>query len=113
YNREIFFSCEESLFELSEDELSKNSSEAIFSIAQENATNDLKYGNGLSEWKFFRSGEFICLEILSNTNYNLEEAGKGRGEENIILRLNEIGGKMENLGNNQKFHVIYYFTQNT
>ena len=54
YDREINFFCEEALYDITENRFSNKLIEVLFSISQENGTNDLKYGYGLSEWKFFR-----------------------------------------------------------
>ena len=82
---------------------------AHFSISQENANNDLKYGYGRSQWKFFIYKESICLEIITWTNYADEKSDVGNGKKNIILRLKESNARMLQCIEKGKFHIRYYF----
>lgn len=109
YEREINFYCEESLYDIPENAFTNKIVEVLFSIAQENGTNDLKYGFGLSEWKFFRFKNNLCLEIKSPSRYIKNETGTGNGKRNIANRLQEIGGRDLYCEDKDKFHSRFYF----
>lgn len=109
YDREINFFCEEALYDITENRFSNKLIEVLFSISQENGTNDLKYGYGLSEWKFLRYKENICLEIISPTGYTIDHKGAGNGKRNIAIRLREIGGYDLYCEDKDKFHSRFYF----
>lgn len=108
YSREINFFCEESLYEVPKEHFSDSMVEVLFSVSQENASNDLKYGVDLSEWKFFRRKKCLCLEILSSTMYPAEQRGSGNGRRNIERRINEIGGYSVYCEESDKFHARFY-----
>lgn len=109
YDRDINFFCDSNLFELSVNGLTPDLPETLFSISQENANNDLKYGYGRSQWKFFIYKESICLEIITWTNYADEKSDVGNGKKNIILRLKGSNARMLQCIEKGKFHIRYYF----
>ena len=108
YDREIYFFQEENLYDISDENFSPRIVEALFSISQEIATNDLKNGFGLSRWSFSLQGNKLCLEILTFTNYNRGNRGQGNGKRNIELRLKEINGFSFHCEELEKFHARFY-----
>lgn len=109
HSREINFFCEESLYEIPRTVFSEELVEVLFSVSQENATNDLKYGSGLSEWKFFQRKENLCLEMISETDYKFDILRSGNGRRNIENRICEIGGFSVYCEQNEIFHARFYF----
>lgn len=108
-NREINFFCEEDLYEIPRSSFSEKLVEVLFSVSQENATNDLRYGSGLSEWRFFLRKQNLCLEMISSTNYTIDHKGSGNGRKNIENRLHEIGGYSMYCDDMKIFHTRFYF----
>ncbi|MCB1179300.1 MAG: hypothetical protein KDK36_17095 [Leptospiraceae bacterium] len=108
YKREIYFYCDSSLLEMPPEYFSRHKMETLFSISQENANNDLKYGKGESEWNFFPDRDYLCLEIKSETTYDFHSSEIGNGKKNIHLRLKELNGYCFQCLEEGKFHARYF-----
>ena len=78
-----------------------NLREALYTVVKEISTNDLKYGDGKSEWNFSieENGSeqlYLILGMRSKTNYQTGvqlNNSSGRGAAHIQQRLAEIGGR--------------------
>ncbi|PJZ28497.1 hybrid sensor histidine kinase/response regulator [Leptospira kmetyi] len=93
--REIDFQNEEELIQLFESHRDENALMEFFGIINEVATNDLKYGKGISSWKFSLINHEILMEMNSESDYALSNNRTGRGTENLIQRSAKLEGKME------------------
>ncbi|MCB1143862.1 MAG: hypothetical protein KDK54_16550 [Leptospiraceae bacterium] len=109
YNREINIFCDMDSFDLSLGGLDRVLAEGMFSIAQETANNDLKYGYGLSKWNFFLENNKLNLEIVANSNYKKENESIGNGKKNIPIRLKELNADAKHYEEEGIFHVKYTF----
>ncbi|PJZ58452.1 ATP-binding protein [Leptospira barantonii] len=93
--REIDFQSEEALIQLFESHRDENALMEFFGIINEVTTNDLKYGKGISNWKFSLINHEILMEMKSESDYTLSNNRTGRGTENLIQRTAKLEGKME------------------
>ena len=64
----------------------------LYSVCSEIATNDLKYGEGRSEWDFSFSANKLHLIMLAGSRYTLAQNGTGRGTGNIQHRVSLLKG---------------------
>lgn len=93
--REIDFQSEEDLIQLFESHRDENALMEFFGIINEVTTNDLKYGKGISNWKFSLINHEILMDMKSESDYSLSDNRTGRGTENLIQRAAKLEGKME------------------
>ncbi|TGL93100.1 response regulator [Leptospira barantonii] len=93
--REIDFQSEEALIQLFESHRDENALMEFFGIINEVTTNDLKYGKGISNWKFSLINHEILMDMKSESDYTLSNNRTGRGTENLIQRTAKLEGKME------------------
>lgn len=72
----------------------QNKASVLFSVVEEIASNDLKYGTGRSDWNFEIDGDTIRLHMRAKTDYNEKEHPKGNGSATIQSRIQAAGGEV-------------------
>lgn len=96
-DRKIQFSTDSNFENL---KLKKIASSPFLNIIQELVNNDLKYGSGISNWKFSLEDNIIYLQFSSLTNWNQTQVSVGNGHKTIEQRVKELNGgisqKIEN-----------------
>lgn len=63
----------------------------LYSIVTEVVTNDLKYGQGASRWRFETDSSGLRMEVQTGTTYQLSRAGTGNGTSIIQRRAASLG----------------------
>ena len=66
---------------------------ALYMIAREAASNDVRYGSGVSTWKIYSNGEGIALRLDAETGYE-PNGRKGHGRWTIRERAAEVGASL-------------------
>jgi len=66
----------------------------LYGIINEIITNDLKYGEGASDWNIFMDGNDILLLMTASSIFDLQKRTGGRGTSNLTYRIARIKGKM-------------------
>jgi len=79
----------------------------FFSICREIATNDLKYGDGMSEWNVRIESEQLHLEILSQTGYSPRSSGNGK--VTLRKRTEELNGIMTEVQEGKSYRLQIHF----
>jgi hypothetical protein len=79
--------------------------ETLFLICKEISTNDLKYGTGISNWKFYEKENNLFLEINSGSNYD-EKKSKGIGMKSLNERAVSLGGEITFSLSEGIFHFV-------
>ena len=67
--------------------------EELHAVVQEMVSNDLKYGNGLSVWKFSCEGGNVCLDLEAQSTYDGRLPGSGT--RTIRNRAASLGGSVD------------------
>jgi hypothetical protein len=74
-----------------------SSAGTLHAVLMELATNDLKYGIGMSEWRFFLvNGEppRIGIRLLARSEYTRSPIDGGRGRRTIAERIDDLDGRI-------------------
>ncbi len=71
----------------------------LYPVITEIITNDLKYGNGKSDWKFSAS------DNMGKTLYHAVRAPQGRGSSHIRVRIEEAGGQFSFHLNDEEYRL--------
>lgn len=90
-----------------------SSAGTLHATLMELATNDLKYGLGMSEWRFFLvDGEpfRIGIRLCARTEYARSPADGGRGRRTIAERIEDLDGRIvEGPSIDAEGHFLFHF----
>jgi len=107
--RELEFRVDEKLKEVLQNQEFTKIRMTLFAVIQEVVNNDLKYGNGKSNWSIGfseKSKNSLSLNIETNTNYTGYRFSSGHGEINIKNRIKSFHGILSININNNNFNLI-------
>lgn len=67
--------------------------DALYAVAQEVTSNDLKYGTDLASWDFHIADGQLTVTFDSASTYRFSENGTGTGTWSIQARLSQVGAR--------------------